>query len=133
LTIRWWRGVTGLVTGLGQQLTGAVLAFGSYWCIGLPLAAILGFMFTWGCLGMWVGLLVATLLQCGAMAFMALRLDWKTRAEWAVANVLRDAAAAALMPTSSAASSAATPLHSVMEKEILRRDIADASCPGTIV
>lgn len=107
--------VTGLVTGLGKQLTGAILAFGSYWCIGLPLAAVLAFSLGWGTLGLWLALAAATLLQCGAMSVVALRLNWKQEAERAMANVDRDRAALASQPGTPSSSMTASLLRTAEE------------------
>lgn len=76
--------------------------------MGLPLAAVLAFWLGWGTLGMWLALAAATLLQCGAMSFMALRLNWKAEAERARANVERNRAALASAPGTPSASMVST-------------------------
>ncbi len=66
--------------------------------MGLPLAALLSFGWELGTLGLWLGLLASTLLQCSAMSFVALRLNWKAEADRAMANVDRHRTAMASVP-----------------------------------
>ncbi|CAL8464323.1 g3858 [Coccomyxa elongata] len=70
----------GAVTALGRQSVGAAFAFGCYWCVGIPLAILLGFRAGLGVQGLWLALLVASALGCGAMAVFLGRLDWDKEA-----------------------------------------------------
>jgi MATE family multidrug resistance protein len=46
-----------------------ILAALSYWCVGLPLAYVLGFVAGWEQVGVWVGLVVS--LVCVSALLMA--------------------------------------------------------------
>ena len=56
----------GVLRGTGKQLSGAMVNFVSYYIIGLPMGTTLAIIAGMGTLGMWVGLLVASVTQvCG--------------------------------------------------------------------
>lgn len=57
----------GLLRGAGKQLSGAIVNFVSYYLIGLPLGTFLALWVGMGTLGMWIGLLVASVLQVRIM------------------------------------------------------------------
>lgn len=65
------------MTALGRQLVGASFAFVCYWCVGIPLAVLLGFRAGLGVQGFWLALLVASALGCTAMGVFLGRLDWE--------------------------------------------------------
>jgi MATE family multidrug resistance protein len=66
---------------------GAAVAFACYWCVGVPLAVLLGFWAGLGVEGLWLALLVASALGCTAMAVFMSRLDWEKEAVRIAARV----------------------------------------------
>jgi MATE family multidrug resistance protein len=46
----------GALRGMSDTRMPTVLTFISYWIISLPLAYLLGFVFGWGVIGVWIGL-----------------------------------------------------------------------------
>ena len=75
----WWH--AGVLTGTGRQLVGAGVAFGAYWCCGIPLALLLSFKLDYGVQGLWLALLVASGLVCLADSAFLGRLDWSKEAD----------------------------------------------------
>lgn len=80
----------GAVTALGRQAVGAAFAFGSYWCVGIPLAVLLGLKAGLGIVGQWVALLVASVLGCAAMSIFMQRLNWEKEAERIAASMAQE-------------------------------------------
>ena len=58
----------------------AGITLGSYWFIGLPLAALLGLHWGQGAAGMWLAMAIATTVQAAALAAVMVRLDWRGEA-----------------------------------------------------
>ncbi len=56
-----------------------------YWCIGLPLAYVLGFKADMGILGFWLALASAALLQACVFTVVISRLDWSVEVRRACA------------------------------------------------
>jgi MATE family multidrug resistance protein len=50
---------TGALRGLGETRFPMLMNFAGYWIFGLPLGAVLCFVFGWGLAGLWIGLTVA--------------------------------------------------------------------------
>ncbi len=59
---------------------GAGVAFGAYWCCGIPLALLLSFRLGYGVEGLWLALLVASGLVCLADSAFLGWLDWDKEA-----------------------------------------------------
>ena len=53
----------GVLKGTGKQLIGAVVNFISFYIIGFPVGTVLAIVAGMGVLGMWIGLLLASVLQ----------------------------------------------------------------------
>ncbi|GBF99158.1 hypothetical protein Rsub_12125 [Raphidocelis subcapitata] len=78
----------GLLRAAGRQSTGALIHFCTYWLFGLPAGVLLGFVFEWGALGLWMGVASATALQAVALhAWVALGLDWQREVRRSAATV----------------------------------------------
>ncbi|KAK9167952.1 hypothetical protein Syun_000092 [Stephania yunnanensis] len=71
----------GALTGSARPKVGAKINFTSFYLIGLPVAALLGFAFNIGFVGLWLGL-VAAQASCVCMIVYTLaRTDWKQQAK----------------------------------------------------
>jgi MATE family multidrug resistance protein len=57
----------GALRGLQDVKIPSLLIFISYWIIGLPLGYCLAFVFGWGAIGIWLGLLLGLTLTATAM------------------------------------------------------------------
>jgi MATE family multidrug resistance protein len=73
---------------------GVTLNLAGYWCIGLPLAYILGFRMSLGVLGLWIALAVAAGLQAIVFLVAMLRFDWEVEVERARSLTARHDASA---------------------------------------
>ena len=58
--------LTGILRGCGHQHIGAIGNLVAFYLIGLPLGICLALVVHMGALGMWIGLLVASLVQVHA-------------------------------------------------------------------
>lgn len=56
---------------------GACLNLVSYWCLGAPVALLLGFRAHMGVTGFWLGIATATLAQAGVLVLVLSRFDWQ--------------------------------------------------------
>ncbi len=52
----------------------------AYWCVGMPVGALLTFTFGWGPPGMWVGLIGALSTAAGLLWWRFARLSWRMKA-----------------------------------------------------
>ena len=55
--------IQGVLRGTGKQLSGAVINFVAFYLMGFPLGVVLAVVVGLGALGMWTGLLVASVIQ----------------------------------------------------------------------
>jgi MATE family multidrug resistance protein len=53
---------TGALRGSGDTRTPMLANLGAYWFIGLPLAFVLAFKFSWGAVGVWLGLCLGLMI-----------------------------------------------------------------------
>ena len=53
----------GVLRGTGKQLNGAVINFVSFYLIGFPVGTVLAIVAGMGSLGMWIGLLIPSVIQ----------------------------------------------------------------------
>ena len=55
--------IQGVLRGTGKQLSGAIINFVAFYLMGFPLGVVLAVVVGLGALGMWTGLLVASVIQ----------------------------------------------------------------------
>ncbi|MFY8037709.1 MAG: MATE family efflux transporter [Cyclobacteriaceae bacterium] len=67
----------GALRGLQDVKVPSLLIFVSYWIIGLPLGYCFTFIFDWGAIGIWIGLLIGLTLTASAMFVRFYRLSNK--------------------------------------------------------
>lgn len=75
---------TGIFLGTGKQKIPAVANFIGYYCIGLPLGAVLMFVAKLRVLGFWLGLLICAILLSTFYIIVIFKLNWKRITEEAV-------------------------------------------------
>lgn len=81
----------GVLRGAGKQSVGAVLNLLGYWCVGLPLALLLGLHARLGALGFWLALLAASAVQNVIQLVFILRMDWQAEAQRAQREAMEEA------------------------------------------
>ncbi|KAJ0979213.1 hypothetical protein J5N97_014687 [Dioscorea zingiberensis] len=71
----------GVLRGSARPTAGANINFGSFYLIGLPVAAMAGFKLRLGFLGLWLGLVAAQASCACFMLYTVARTDWKVQVE----------------------------------------------------
>ncbi|KAK7252416.1 hypothetical protein RIF29_36340 [Crotalaria pallida] len=80
--------LSGVAVGSGWQKYVAYINLGCYYCIGMPLGYLLGFVFNLGVKGVWAGLIFGgTLIQTLILTAITIRCDWDKEAEKARLNL----------------------------------------------
>ncbi|RCV12066.1 hypothetical protein SETIT_2G238700v2 [Setaria italica] len=72
--------LSGVAVGSGWQALVAYVNIGSYYLIGVPFGFLLGWGFHHGVQGIWVGMIVGTMVQTLILAYIILRCDWNDEA-----------------------------------------------------
>ncbi|VAI18544.1 unnamed protein product [Triticum turgidum subsp. durum] len=72
--------LSGVAVGSGWQALVAYVNIGSYYLIGVPLGALLGWTFHLGVHGIWAGMIGGTTVQTLILAYMTMRCDWDQEA-----------------------------------------------------
>ena len=67
----------GIIRGCGWQHIGAYVNLGSYYVLGIPLAAILGFWVHMRAKGLWLGVTTGTLCQVIILFIVVSCTDWE--------------------------------------------------------
>jgi MATE family multidrug resistance protein len=72
--------LSGVAIGAGWQALVAFVNIGSYYIVGIPLAALFGFKLKKDAMGIWVGMTLGTLLQTAILLFISYRTKWDKQA-----------------------------------------------------
>lgn len=72
--------LSGVAIGAGWQALVAVVNIGSYYFVGIPLAALFGFKLGMDAMGIWLGMTLGTLLQTAILVFISYRTKWEKQA-----------------------------------------------------
>ncbi|CAD6224594.1 unnamed protein product [Miscanthus lutarioriparius] len=72
--------LSGVAVGSGWQALVAYVNIGSYYLIGVPFGFLLGWGLHYGVQGIWVGMIVGTMVQTLILAYTILRCDWNEEA-----------------------------------------------------
>ncbi|PON42147.1 Multi antimicrobial extrusion protein [Trema orientale] len=67
----------GVARGSGWQNIGACVNLGAYYLVGIPVAALLGFVFKLRGEGLWIGIVTGTTLQAILLLLITTFTDWK--------------------------------------------------------
>ncbi|XP_048129027.1 protein DETOXIFICATION 33-like [Rhodamnia argentea] len=70
----------GVAVGAGWQFFIAILNIVSYYALGLPIGALLGYKLKLGARGIWIGMLIGCLIQTVLLHFIIIRADWRKEA-----------------------------------------------------
>ncbi|KAK4438773.1 protein DETOXIFICATION 40 [Sesamum alatum] len=68
--------LSGVAVGCGWQAFVAYVNVGCYYVIGVPVGAVLGFVFNLGAKGIWTGMLGGTLMQTLILIWVTVRTNW---------------------------------------------------------
>eukprot|EP01018_Ginkgo_biloba_P014506 Gb_32573 [translate_table: standard] len=68
--------LSGVAVGCGWQATVAYINIFSYYMVGIPSGALLGFKFDYGAKGIWLGMIGGTLLQTIILLWMTFATNW---------------------------------------------------------
>lgn len=80
--------LSGVAVGSGWQAWVAYINLGTYYIIGLPLGIVLGWVFNFGVMGIWGGMIFGgTAVQTIILAIVTVRTDWEKEAEKATKSV----------------------------------------------
>jgi MATE family multidrug resistance protein len=69
--------VPGVARGSGWQQIGAYVNLGAYYLIGIPVAALLGFLLRLRGKGLWIGILTRSIMQAILLAFITAFTNWQ--------------------------------------------------------
>ncbi|EER91211.1 protein DETOXIFICATION 29 [Sorghum bicolor] len=72
--------LSGVAIGAGWQALVAFVNIGSYYFVGIPLAALFGFKLSMDAMGIWLGMTLGTLLQTAILVFISYRTKWEKQA-----------------------------------------------------
>ncbi|TVU27182.1 hypothetical protein EJB05_29775 [Eragrostis curvula] len=81
--------LSGVAVGAGWQSVVAYVNVTSYYLIGIPLGAILGYVVGFHVKGIWIGMLLGTLVQTIVLLFITLKTDWEKQVEIAQERLKR--------------------------------------------
>ncbi|KAL8058935.1 hypothetical protein ABFS82_03G053500 [Erythranthe guttata] len=79
----------GVAVGAGWQSIVAYVNIGSYYIVGLPLGIVLGFVFNFGAMGIWGGMIGGVCLQTLILIFITSSRNWDKEADEAESRVRR--------------------------------------------
>ncbi|XP_050128174.1 protein DETOXIFICATION 49-like [Malus sylvestris] len=68
--------VCGVLKGSARPMLGAIINFGAFYVVGLPMALLMAFVMHLGLLGLWLGLLAAQMVCFLVMVIVLIRTDW---------------------------------------------------------
>ncbi|KAL7117191.1 hypothetical protein ACP275_03G057400 [Erythranthe tilingii] len=81
--------LSGVAVGAGWQSIVAYVNIGSYYIVGLPLGIVLGFVFKFGAMGIWGGMIGGVCLQTLILIFITSSRNWDKEAVEAESRVRR--------------------------------------------
>ncbi|KFK22837.1 hypothetical protein AALP_AAs68044U000100, partial [Arabis alpina] len=80
--------LSGVAVGSGWQSYVAYINLGCYYCIGVPLGFLMGWVFKYGVMGIWAGMIFGgTSVQTLILCFIVIGCDWEKEAQQASARV----------------------------------------------
>ncbi|KAI3887365.1 hypothetical protein MKX03_002769 [Papaver bracteatum] len=101
--------LSGVAIGAGWQASVAYVSLGCYYIVGLPLGAVLGWVFHLGVQGIWSGMIGGTALQTLILIIISIICDWDVQAEKASSRMKMMAAASSSEPEQQNSSSQTGP------------------------
>ncbi|KAK9903883.1 hypothetical protein M0R45_000854 [Rubus argutus] len=72
--------LSGVAVGAGWQAVVAYVNISCYYIVGVPLGLLFGYKFDWGVMGIWIGMLLGTVLQTCVLFYMVYMTNWTKEA-----------------------------------------------------
>ncbi|KAK9934569.1 hypothetical protein M0R45_021706 [Rubus argutus] len=72
--------LSGVAVGAGWQAVVAYVNIACYYIVGVPLGLLFGYKFDWGVMGIWIGMLLGTVLQTCVLFYMVYMTNWTKEA-----------------------------------------------------
>ncbi|KAK8940076.1 MATE efflux family protein 5 [Platanthera guangdongensis] len=69
--------LTGIARGCGWQHIGAYVNLGAYYLVGIPTAVVLAFVVHIGGMGLWIGILSGSMVQCALLGLITTFTNWQ--------------------------------------------------------
>ncbi|KAK8546493.1 hypothetical protein V6N13_067708 [Hibiscus sabdariffa] len=79
--------LSGVAVGAGWQSIVAWVNIGSYYLVGIPIGVVLGYVLDMHVKGVWIGMLLGTLLQTVVLIVITYKTDWDRQVDLARARV----------------------------------------------
>ncbi|RVW80817.1 Protein detoxification 21 [Vitis vinifera] len=79
--------LSGVAVGAGWQSIVAYVNIASYYLIGIPIGAVLGYILHLQVKGVWIGMLIGTFLQTVVLVIITYRTDWEKQVSIARARI----------------------------------------------
>uniref|UniRef100_A0A2N9HEJ6 Protein DETOXIFICATION n=1 Tax=Fagus sylvatica TaxID=28930 RepID=A0A2N9HEJ6_FAGSY len=79
--------LSGTSRGCGWQKIGAFVNLGAYYLVGIPIAILLAFVYHFGGKGLWMGIIVALIMQALFLWIITLCTDWEKEVKKATERV----------------------------------------------
>nr|AKN21699.1 slc47a-2 [Schmidtea mediterranea] len=81
-------GITsGILKACGRQVIGAAIMFACYYLIGIPIGIIFVFVIKLQIKGMWIGLIIALVIEGFVFSVLVFRTNWEVECDKAMANI----------------------------------------------
>ncbi|XP_047943733.1 protein DETOXIFICATION 24-like [Salvia hispanica] len=81
--------LSGVSVGAGLQGTVAVINLCSYYLVGIPIGALLGYVAHLEVEGIWIGMIIGILVQTLSLSYMAFKTDWDLQVRLAAERLQR--------------------------------------------
>ncbi|KAL6190454.1 hypothetical protein ACLB2K_036851 [Fragaria x ananassa] len=72
--------LSGVAIGAGWQAFVAYVNIACYYVVGVPLGLLFGYYFDWGVEGIWIGMLLGTVLQTCVLFYLVYKTNWNKEA-----------------------------------------------------
>ncbi|XP_010683279.2 protein DETOXIFICATION 1 [Beta vulgaris subsp. vulgaris] len=76
--------LSGIAKGSGWQRLGAYVNLGAFYLVGLPVAIVLGFVRHLNAKGLWIGILIGSILQATLLIIVTILTNWRKQATKAI-------------------------------------------------
>ncbi|KAK9219524.1 hypothetical protein WN943_008170 [Citrus x changshan-huyou] len=84
--------LTGVAVGCGWQALVAFVNIGSYYIVGVPLGAFLGWLLHFDIRGIWTGMISGTVVQTVILCVITIKCEWQKEAQKARLHILDEVA-----------------------------------------
>lgn len=79
--------VLGIARGSGWQHIGAYVTLVAFYLFGMPTAIVLGFPLHLKAKGLWIGIVIGSIIQSGSLLFVTRLTDWQKQVRFLDLNI----------------------------------------------